>query len=59
MVITHSKGKDQSSKAANPARGQLAEQGNNFFLSPFAPENLVPRDGFGSPILLSYDSITV
>ena len=27
MVTTYSKGKDQPGKAANPARGQLAEQG--------------------------------
>ena len=27
MVIRYSKGKDQPSKVANPARGQLAEQG--------------------------------
>ena len=28
IVITYSKGKDQRGKVANPARGQLAEQGN-------------------------------
>ena len=27
MVIRYSKGKDQPGKVANPARGQLAEQG--------------------------------
>ena len=27
IVITYSKGKDQPDKVANPARGQLAEQG--------------------------------
>ena len=48
MVITYSKGKDQSSKVANAARGQLAKM--NTSLSPFAPENLVSRDGFDSPI---------
>ena len=32
-----------------PARGQL-NRDFFFFLSPFAPENLVSRDGFGSPI---------
>ena len=32
-------------KVANPARGQL-----NISLSAFAPENLVLRDGFGSPV---------
>ena len=31
MVITYSKGKDQSGKVANPARGQL-NRGNYFFL---------------------------
>ena len=55
MVITDSKGKDQPGKVANPARGQL-NRGNelleemNYFLSPFAPENLVSRDGFGCPV---------
>ena len=37
---------DQTGKVANPARGQLNRE-NEF--SAFAPENLVPRDGFGSP----------
>ena len=51
MVITYSKGKDQPGKAANPARGQLAELGKIISsLSPFASENLVSRDGFGSPV---------
>ena len=31
---------------ANPARGLLS-RANEFFLSTFAPENLVSRDGFG------------
>ena len=31
MVITYSKGKDQPGKVANPARGQLAEQGKRIF----------------------------
>ena len=35
---------DQTGKVANPARGQLNKE------SPFAPENLVSRDGFGSPV---------
>ena len=47
MVITYSKSMDQPGKVANPARGQLKM---NFSLSPFAPENLVSRDGFGSPV---------
>ena len=50
MVITYSKGKDQPGKAANPARGQLNREDGFFSLSPFAPENLVSRDGFGSPV---------
>ena len=50
MVITYSESKDQpGKKVANPARGQLNRQ-NDFSLSPFAPENLVSRDGFGSPV---------
>ena len=49
MIITYSKGKDQPGKAANPARGQLNRE-NVFSLSPFAPESLVSRDGFGSPL---------
>ena len=49
MVITYSKGKDQPGKVANPARGQL-DRGNNISMSAFAPENLVSRDGFGSPV---------
>ena len=36
-------------KVANPARGQLNRE-NNLFLSPFAPVNLVLRDGFGCPV---------
>ena len=37
---------DQPGKVANPARGQL----NRDPLSAFVPENLVSRDGFGSPV---------
>ena len=40
MVITYSKGKDQTGKVANPARGQLNRE-KYFSLSPFAPEDLV------------------
>ena len=46
---TYSKSMDQPGKVANPARGQLNRE-NQYFLSAFAPENLVPRDGFGSPV---------
>ena len=45
MVVTYSKGKDQPGKVVYPARGQLIS------LSPFAPENLVSRDGFGSLLI--------
>ena len=38
---TYSKSMDQP---GNPARGQ------NISLSAFVPENLVSRDGFGSPV---------
>ena len=48
-VITYGKGKDQPGKVANPARGS-AEQIVFLSLSPFAPGNLVSRDGFGSPV---------
>ena len=46
---TYSKRKYQPGKVAHPARGQL-DRKMNISLSPFAPENLVPRDGFGSPV---------
>ena len=40
---------DQPGKVANPASGQLNRE-NNIPQSPFAPENLVSRHGFGSPV---------
>ena len=40
---------DQPGKVANPARGQLNRE-INIFLSAIAPENLISRDGFGSPV---------
>ena len=40
---------DQPNKVANPDHGQLNKE-NMFFLSPFATENLVSRDGFGRPV---------
>ena len=40
---------DQPGKVANPARGQLNSE-IDIFLSTFAPENLVSRDGFGGPV---------
>ena len=43
---TYSRGMDQPGKVASPARGQL----NSISLSAFVPENLVSRDGFGSPV---------
>ena len=42
MVITYSKSKG--------ARGQLNRENKYISLSPYAPENLVSRDGFGSPV---------
>ena len=44
-----SKSMDQPGKGANRAHGKLNRE-NVFSLSPFAPENLVSRDGFGSPV---------
>ena len=46
---TNSKIMDQPGKVANPARGQLNRE-NTIPLSAFVPENLVSRDGFGSPV---------
>ena len=46
---TYSKSMDQPGEVANPARGQLNRE-KNISLSAFAPENLVPRNGFGSPV---------
>ena len=46
---TYSKSMDQPGKIANPACGQLNRE-NDLYLSAFAPENLVSRDGFGSPV---------
>ena len=41
---------DQPVKVANPARGQLNRETNmNIPLSPYAPDNLVSRDGLSSP----------
>ena len=39
---------DQPGKVANFSRGQLKRK-NNIFLSRFAPENLISRDGFDRP----------
>ena len=47
---TYSKSMDQPGKVANPACGQLSTGEMNIFLSGFAPDNLVSRDGFGSPV---------
>ena len=46
---TYTKSMDQPGKVASPARGQLNRE-NNISLSAFVPENLVSRDGFGSPV---------
>ena len=40
---------DQPGKVANPARGQLNRE-NEYPVSAFALENLVPRDGFGGSV---------
>ena len=45
----HSKNMDQPGKVVNPARGQLNRE-IIISLSAFAADNLVLRDGFGSPI---------
>ena len=47
---TYSKSKDQPGNVANPACDQLGRENQCFPLPPSAPENLVSRDGFGSPI---------
>ena len=47
MVVTYSKSMDQPGKVANPGRGQLNRKNE----PAYAPENLVSRDGFGSPVL--------
>ena len=49
MVVTSSKGMGQPGKVANPGQGQLNSE-NDISLSPFARENLVLRDGFGSRV---------
>ena len=51
MVLTYSKNKDQPCKVANPALVVSWTGKINTPLSPFAPENLVSRDGFGSSVL--------
>ena len=45
----YSKSMDQPGKVANPARGQLNRE-MNISLSTFAPEILISRDGFSSPV---------
>ena len=40
---------NQPGKVANPDRDQL-NRGNEFPLSPYAPDNLVSRDRFGRPV---------
>ena len=51
-MVTHiyRKGIDQMGKVANPARGQLNREINISLSTLFAPENLVARDRFGSPV---------
>ena len=50
MVITYSNSKDRPGKVANLACGQLNRKKIYIYLSSFAPEKLVPRDGFDSPV---------
>ena len=55
IILSHiySKSMDQPGKVASPARGQLNRKKMNISLSAlFVPENLVSRDGFGSPVPL-------
>ena len=47
---TYNKSMDQPDKVASPARGQLNRKNEYISLSAFGPENLVSRDGFGSPV---------
>ena len=46
---TFSKTKDQPGKITPPTHGQLNKE-NVFSPFPFAPDSLVLRDGFGSPV---------
>ena len=50
VTHTYSKNMDQRGKVANAARGQLNRE-KLYFLSAFAPENLVSRDVFVNPVL--------
>ena len=52
VTYIYSKSIDHPGMVANPARGQLNREKyqNNIALSAFAPESLVSRDGFGSPV---------
>ena len=47
---TYSKSMDQPDKVANPARGELNRENEYSPVPVFVPENLVSRDGFGSPV---------
>ena len=50
---------NQPGKVANPARGQL-NRGNEYFLCPRSRlENLVTRDGLGSPLPASACSFSI
>ena len=44
---------EQRSKVANPARGQLSRE-DEYFLSPFTPENLVHETGSAVPSCVSH-----
>ena len=47
---TCSKSMDQPGKTANPARGQLDKENEYLPIRVRAPDNLVSRDGLGSPV---------
>ena len=46
---TYSNSMDKPGKVAIPSRDQLNRE-HEYFPSAFAPESLVSRDGFGSPV---------
>ena len=48
--MTCHKSEYQPGKVAKPARDQLSKEKKNSHRSPSAPENLVSRDGPGSPV---------
>ena len=49
FVVTR-RGKDQPSKVANPACGQLDRENIYYALSPVAPDNVVSRERCACPV---------